>query len=801
MSSRIDFKLINRVALSRFGSLLSAWLPDGERRNGEWVALNPQRADDNKGSFSINMQTGVWCDFAGSDADKGGDPISLYAYLFNLSQLDAAKALAEELGLDSGENSRPSRAVTRQPGSGSKSNSDKEFDKARTPWVPILPVPSSAPEPHKAHSVRGLPEKVWTYRDANGAVSGFIYLFRASDGGKETLPHVFARNSETGAEEWRWMSFPLPRPLYGLERLTAKPDARVIITEGEKCADVAATVLPEYASLSWPGGCKAVDKADFSALAGRDVLLWPDADSQRERTDKAEKDAGVDPMTKPFLAADKQPGQKAMAAIAEILLGLGCRVSIIELPPPGTLKNGWDIADMVFDADWAPDEVRAHIRTHERLIEHKASPTMTELAQHADIPHAGDHIDFNWESALTRTDKGVVEPNLANAYLILKNDSRWDGVLAFDEFSSQILKLKPPPWPGGCHGPWTDADASQALVWLQRTWRLRISHSKTADEAARMVARDRRIHQIQDFLNALPPWDGVPRLEHMLPAVFGAESNPYTQTLGKCWLVSAVARVFEPGCKVDEMIILEGGQGIGKSTAIRELFGARWYLETSEPPSHKDFYIALQGHWVTEIGEMQSFGKAERNQVKMTITRRDDKFREPYDRYATPHPRQCVFVGTTNDDSYLSDPTGARRFLPVRCNSINNESVTRLRLLYWAEALHLYRQGFQYWIYPKDLAKTEQENRYQADPWEEIIGEWLNGRVQESDAYPPSLPSGPVNSIKVNQILSFALRIPRERQRSREAMTVGAIMRRFGWQKRRESSGSRDWLWMRPDRA
>lgn len=354
---KIDFAFINSRAMDRFAELVATWLPNGHRKNGEWVALNPNRADKTEGSFSINIRKGVWREFAGDDSEKGGDPISLYAYLNNMSQGDAAKALAEELGLD--------------PRALASSSSAAALPKPESPapeWEVFLPVPDSAPAPPNAHIKRGWPERSWTYRDADGQVLGYICRFKKSDGGKEILPLVYGRNKH-GVVDWGWVSFPIPRPLYGLDRLAAKPEACVIITEGEKCADTAHEVLPEFASVSWPGGCNAVDKVDFSPLAGREVVLWPDADSQRERLSKAELEAGVSAESKPYLSPDKQPGQAAMLKIAAKLHALGCRVSILELPTPGTLPDGWDIADMARAADWAPDEARTYIARQQRPYE------------------------------------------------------------------------------------------------------------------------------------------------------------------------------------------------------------------------------------------------------------------------------------------------------------------------------------------------------------------------------------------------------------------------------------------------
>jgi len=219
---KINFDLINARALDRLESLLGGWLPDGKKSGGEFKALNPTRSDTKPGSFSINLTTCAWADFA--CGDKGGDPISLYAYLNNLSQKDAALALAQQLGLGDAPAPAGSAVAKKKP---------------RTDFVPILPVPDDAPPPPKAHVVRGLPDGVWRYADASGALLGYVYRFATSDGGKEILPLTFCAHAVTGEREWRWVSWPMPRPLYGQDRLRAgKP---VLLVEGEKCADAAWT--------------------------------------------------------------------------------------------------------------------------------------------------------------------------------------------------------------------------------------------------------------------------------------------------------------------------------------------------------------------------------------------------------------------------------------------------------------------------------------------------------------------------------------------------------------------------------
>lgn len=223
-------------------------------------------------------------------------------------------------------------------------------EKERTPWVPVVPAPADAPAPPKAHSVRGLPEKTWTYRDAEGRVLGYVYRFTRSGGGKEVLPMVWARNEDTGAQEWHWMQWPEPnRPLYGLDRLAAKPDATVLVVEGEKCADAGHDELPELAVVSWPGGGKADGKVDWSPLAGRKVITWADADAKREKLTPAEKEAGIEQGSKPLLPADEQPGAQTMARIRERLRSMDCKLWDVRLPPLGSKADGWDVADAVLE--------------------------------------------------------------------------------------------------------------------------------------------------------------------------------------------------------------------------------------------------------------------------------------------------------------------------------------------------------------------------------------------------------------------------------------------------------------------
>ena len=313
---KINFDGLNAVLLSSFKSYCRQWLPDGKQSGVEYASVNPTRSDGHAGSFSINTLSGVWSDFATNDS--GSDPVSLYAYLFCANdQGKAGKELTELLGHTE---VMPVKVA--------------KIKAPRSEWVPRLP-PKDAPEPPKAHVIRGLPEMRWTYKTLSGQVVGYMYRFKRSSGGKEVLPLTWCKSTENGREEWRWMGFTVPRYLYGLDRLSDKAsEIPVLLTEGEKCADVAAESLPMFDCLTWPGGTKAIKHIDWKPLAGRRVVIWPDCDGALDGN-------GV------LLPQSQQGGYEAARKIEQILVKLGCSVRVLCIPLPGEKKHGWDIADAV----------------------------------------------------------------------------------------------------------------------------------------------------------------------------------------------------------------------------------------------------------------------------------------------------------------------------------------------------------------------------------------------------------------------------------------------------------------------
>lgn len=317
----IDFGRINEEVLSRYPGVLSEWFPDGVLSGSEFKALNPTRKDGRRGSFSININTGVWSDFA--TGDFGKDPVSLYAYAFcHGKQGDAAKEL--------------SKVAVGQP---RQTAADKKKYKQ------ITPVPTSAPPPDFNHYKHKKPNHIWAYRNSAGETLGYCCRFDLPGGGKEVLPLIFDGHA------WRWQAFDKPRPMYGLDRLAANKTANVILVEGEKCADALQKMLPKNPVVSWPGGTNAVGFVDFSPLDGRNVVAWPDFDSQRA-------------VTNDILPRDKQPGFSAMMNIARKCKYSGFKIIDYD---PQELGGGWDCADAIAEG-WGVDKISAFIKGRARAV-------------------------------------------------------------------------------------------------------------------------------------------------------------------------------------------------------------------------------------------------------------------------------------------------------------------------------------------------------------------------------------------------------------------------------------------------
>ena len=274
---------------------------------------------------------------------------------------------------------------------------------------------------------------------------------------------------------------------------------------------------------------------------------------------------------------------------------------------------------------------------------------------------------------------------------------------------------------------WQDSDDLEITRHIQSTLCITRMGRDAVSQAVMDTAYKHRSNCVKEWIESLQ-WDGTQRLESFFSDYFCAVDSQYTRAASKNFWLSIVARVYKPGCKVDNMIVLEGSQGLGKSTAMHTI-GGDWFAEQHESALYpKAFAEILQGKLLIEISEMEAFTRVEVSRVKQTVSCASDRFRASYARYASDHPRTCVFVGTTNRDDWNRDETGARRFWPIACQgAINLIGIRENRDSLFAEARHRFVAGENHWDMPPDATANEQEARFQADPWQDQIDEFIKG--------------------------------------------------------------------------
>jgi putative DNA primase/helicase len=335
----------------------------------------------------------------------------------------------------------------------------------------------------------------------------------------------------------------------------------------------------------------------------------------------------------------------------------------------------------------------------------------------------------SWKMGLARTSTGSYKPDTNNIHKILTNDAAWQGVIRYCNMSGKIFKVQPPPYPEGnfkhLTNEWRDDDTTRLDMWLSEYYGMSPRRA-VINAAVDVVARDDSFHPIQDYLRGLK-WDREVRLDTWLSTYLGAEISDYSMAVAVKWMVGAVKRVMAAPCKMDCVLILEGYQGLGKSTAMNILAGD-WFLDTPIVIGDKDAYQQMQGKWIVELAELDSFNKADSNRAKSFFSSEKDRFRPAYGEQVIDLPRQCVFVGTTNQESYLKDATGNRRYWPVQCRRIDFDALRRDRDQLWAEAFQRYTQGVVSHVLPEEdhLFEREQSQRFMHDSWEDVIVDWLD---------------------------------------------------------------------------
>lgn len=386
---------------------------------------------------------------------------------------------------------------------------------------------------------------------------------------------------------------------------------------------------------------------------------------------------------------------------------------------------------------------------------------------------------------------GAAVADEANVLLALEKAQELNAVARWDDFAQQLLLADGATLGlAGAPRPWQDSDTTALQTYIQQAAIPRIGREKI-DSALLLHARGSfSFHPVREYLRALA-WDGVPRLGSFpvthLGATLGRQPQTYVTSAFTAWAISAVARIEQPGCQADYVVVLEGGQGVRKSSAMRLLASDAWFSDSlPHDLGHKDAAAHLHGKWLIELPELAQFRRSEIETVKAYITRRIEKFRPSYGRHEIAFPRQCIFVGSTNAQEYLVDDTGNRRFWPINCGQVDLDAIARDRDQLWAEAVTLYQSGAIWYLPPEieALAATETATRVSCDPWHKMVADAL-----------AILPPHQVE-VSPGEILE-KMDIQKEQRHAKNAARVGAILRALGWNRGRRDM-TRGQLYARP---
>lgn len=401
--------------------------------------------------------------------------------------------------------------------------------------------------------------------------------------------------------------------------------------------------------------------------------------------------------------------------------------------------------------------------------------------------HADENGDEQaWPHKLLRTAKGTPQANEANCILALREDAAFRGVLSFNGFSQEITVDRALPWDeGDVETPrlWQETDDIQAAEWLQH--RGVGAGPAVVARAVSVVARERTCHPVRDYLNGLQ-WDGRRRLANAPQLYFGVpEEDWLSGVFFELWTTSAIARVMQPGCKADHVLILEGRQGIGKSRAL-SILGGPWFRDELPEIGSKDAALQMKGTWILELAELDALSRAEVSRIKAFLTRSKDSYRPPYERNVVDVPRQCVIAGTVNASEYLRDETGNRRFWPVACHAVDLEALKRDRDQLWAEAVVRYQGESPWWLTNEahiQAAAAAQADRVVSDAWWPIIEQYV----------------AELRRTSVSEILQHALQIDPKRWTPADQARVGRLLTKHRWRRVQCRVGSdRPWFYVSP---
>lgn len=394
---------------------------------------------------------------------------------------------------------------------------------------------------------------------------------------------------------------------------------------------------------------------------------------------------------------------------------------------------------------------------------------------------AGNVIPMNaWRGKLSEGRNGY-KRTLGNLMICLQHVPGLGDSIRFNVFTGRV------EW-NGC--PLQDEDIVDIRLLIEETGFEPI----TSDVLPAVIrhAHDNAYDPVRNYLDGLK-WDRKSRLDSWLSHYMGAPEHDILSVFGSKFLIGAVARIYNPGCQMDNMLVFEGKQGAGKTTAVSALFGREYMISSISDFKSKEASIALQGRWCAEIAELAALKKTDITDVKKFITETVDQYRPVHGKNMIDRDRRCVFIGTTNERQYLKDATGNRRFWPVPCGDVKVGELAADRDQLWAEAVARYRKGEAWWIEDKaQLAQAEtiQSDRSMQDPWGELIDAWLDAPENQTITFVTSA-----------RVLADALRVDRARMNRADEMRVADHLDKRGWKHVRRTPApgqKRVWGYDRP---
>lgn len=426
-------------------------------------------------------------------------------------------------------------------------------------------------------------------------------------------------------------------------------------------------------------------------------------------------------------------------------------------PAGGKLCNAFDLVRLHLfqdkDNEAKPDTPVTQLPSFKAMCEYAMNDTevskivsieryeraQADFTNNAEVSVEVDKADMEWLGRLKCSSQtGLPNKTIDNVLIILENDPKLKGHFYHDEFGNRAVVIAQLPWENRKNEKryrqraWTDEDDAGLRHYIEKVYT--ITGKERIYDAVAVYATARKRHKLKEYIEALK-WDGVQRLDSLLVDYFGTEDTEYSRMIIRKTLTAAVARVMNPGVKFDNMLILSGPQGIGKSTFF-SMLGRDWYSDSLSTFEGKDASELIQGYWIIEAGELTGFNKSEMNAVKQFLSKKTDIYRAPYGRRTGEFPRSCIIVGTTNDKEFLKDRTGNRRFWPV---DLGKQQITKdvFKQLpeevdqIWAEAFMRYRIGEKLYLdgAVAEEAMKQQEDHKESNPKEGIIKEFLDKKV------------------------------------------------------------------------